>query len=190
MGTLKSLANRDVLRMLATSSLVQLGTDLFQFYLPIYGHAKGLSASAIGAVLAAFAAASFIVRLYLARLVKTVAPEKLLAWSFYAGAVGFALVPFTHSAIMLGVVSFIFGFGMGIGTPLTVMLMFSHSTEGRSGQTLGLRLTANNFVRSVGPVVFGAIGSAIGLPPVFWIGALMMASGGLMSRTPSGPARK
>ena len=136
-GTLKSLANREVLRMLATSSLVQLGTDLFQFYLPIYGHARGLSASAIGSVLAAFAAASFVVRLYLARLVKTVAPEKLLAWSFFAGAVGFALVPFTYSAITLGAVSFIFGFGMGIGTPLTVMLMFSHSAAGRSGQTLG-----------------------------------------------------
>ena len=182
-STLRSLANRDVVRMLATSSLVQLGTDLFQFYLPIYGYAQGLSASAIGAVLSSFAAASFVVRLYLARLVKTVTPEKLLAWSFFAGAVGFALVPFTHSALMLGVVSFVFGLGMGIGTPLTVIMMFGHSAVGRSGQTLGLRLTANNFVRSVGPVLFGAIGSALGLPPVFWIGALMMGSGGLMSRS-------
>jgi predicted MFS family arabinose efflux permease len=182
-GTLRSLANREVVRMLATSGMVQLGTDLFQFYLPVYGYAQGLSPSAIGSALAAFAAASFIVRLYLARLVKTVAPENLLAWSFYAGAVGFALAPFTHSALTLGAVSFVFGFGMGIGTPLTVMLMFSHSAEGRSGQTLGLRLTVNNFVRSAGPVLFGAIGSAIGLPPVFWIGALMMGSGGLMSRT-------
>ena len=181
-GTLKSLANRNVMRMLATSGLVQLGTDLFQFYLPIYGYSKGLSASAIGSVLAAFAAATFVVRLYLARLVKTVAPEKLLAYSFYAGAAGFALVPFTESALLLGAVSFIFGFGMGIGTPLTVMLMFSHSAEGRSGQTLGLRLTANNFVRVVGPVVFGAVGSLIGLSAVFWIVAMMMGSGGLMSR--------
>ena len=80
-GTLKSLADREVLRMLATSGLVQLGTDLFQFYLPIYGYAKGLSASAIGAALAAFAGASFVVRLFLARLVKHVSPENLLAWS-------------------------------------------------------------------------------------------------------------
>ncbi|MBZ5704927.1 MAG: MFS transporter [Acidobacteriia bacterium] len=182
-GTLKSLADREVLRMLATSGLVQLGTDLFQFYLPIYGYAKGLSASAIGAALAAFAGASFVVRLFLARLVKHVSPEKLLAWSFYAGAIGFLLVPFCRNALMLGAVAFIFGLGMGIGTPLTVILMFSHSTEGRSGQTLGLRLTANNFVRVVGPMLFGAVGSALGLPPVFWINALMMGSGGLMSHS-------
>jgi MFS family permease len=189
-GTLKSLADRDVLRMLATSGLVQLGTDLFQFYLPIYGYAKGLSASAIGAALAAFAGASFVVRLFLARLVRRVSPERLLAWSFYAGAVGFMLVPFCHNAIMLGVVAFIFGLGTGIGTPLTVILMFSHSTEGRSGQTLGLRLTTNNFVRVVGPVLFGAVGSALGLPAVFWINALMMGSGGLMSRPRAKLSRK
>ena len=189
-GTLKSLADREVLRMLATSGLVQLGTDLFQFYLPIYGYAKGLSASAIGAALAAFAGASFVVRLFLARLVERVSPEKLLAWSFYAGAIGFMLVPFCHNAIMLGVVAFVFGLGMGIGTPLTVILMFSHSTEGRSGRTLGLRLTANNFVRVVGPVLFGAIGSALGLPPVFWINALMMGSGGLMSHSRAKRSRK
>lgn len=182
MGTLKTLANREVARMLATSGLVQLGTDLFQFYLPIYGHALGLSASAIGATLATFAAASFVVRLFLARLVKQFDPERLLAYSFYIGAVGFMLVPFFNHAIMLALVAFVFGLGMGIGTPLTVILMFSRSAEGRSGQTLGLRLTANNLVRVLGPIVFGAVGSAVGLPPVFWINALMMGAGGVLSR--------
>ena len=181
-ATLKSIANPAVLRMILTGSLVQLGIDLFQFYLPIYGHAKGLSASAIGAALASFATASFVVRLFLARLVRRTAPEKLLAWSFYAGAVGFALLPFTGGALMLAVVAFIFGLGMGIGTPLTAMLMFSYSAEGRSGQTLGLRLTANNFVRVAGPMVFGAVATAIGLSPVFWISALIMGAGGLTSR--------
>jgi hypothetical protein len=59
--------------------------------------------------------------------------------------------------------------------------MFARSAEGRSGQTLGLRLTANNLVRVTGPIVFGAIGTALGLPAVFWIVAAVMASGGLLS---------
>jgi predicted MFS family arabinose efflux permease len=73
---------------------------------------------------------------------------------------------------------------MGIGIPLTVILMFSRSAEGRSGQTLGLRLTANNFVRVTGPMVFGVVGSALGLPAIFWIVAAIMATGGLLSRAP------
>jgi len=178
---LKTLADREVRRMLAVSGLVQLGTDLFQFYLPIYGHSVGLSATAIGLVLATLAVASFVVRLFLARLVKQVAEEKLLAWVFFMGAAGFGLVPFFSHPAALAAVAFFFGLGMGIGIPLTVMLMFSRSAEGRSGQTLGLRLTANNFVRVTGPIVFGAIGTAFGLPPVFWINSAMMLAGGLLS---------
>jgi len=179
----KTLSDREVRRMLAVSGLVQLGTDLFQFYLPIYGHSVGLSASAIGAVLATLAIASFVVRLYLARLIKSVAEEKLLAGVFFMGAVGFALVPFFTHPVALAAIAFFFGLGMGIGIPLTVILMFSRSAEGRSGQTLGLRLTANNFVRVTGPLIFGAVGSAVGLPPVFWIIAVMMAAAGAMTRT-------
>jgi MFS family permease len=176
-----TLSDREIWRMLATSGLMQLGTDLFQFYMPIYGHSIGLSASAIGTVLATFAAASFVVRLFLAWLVKQIAGEKLLAWSFCLGAIGFALIPFFESTVTLSVVAFFFGLGMGLGIPLTVILMFARSAEGRSGQTLGLRLTANNFVRVVGPVAFGAVGSALGIPPVFWINAALMGAGGLVS---------
>src|SRR5690606_31298436 len=38
-------------RTLIASALAVTGQDLFQFYMPIYGHAVGLSASAIGVVL-------------------------------------------------------------------------------------------------------------------------------------------
>jgi MFS family permease len=176
-----TLLDRNVIMMLATSSLVQLGTDVFQFYVPIYGHAIGLSATAIGSVLASFAAAAFVVRIFLARLVKTMDADKLLAYSFCAGAIGFGLMPLFEGSLALMVVAFIFGLGMGLGTPLTVILMFSRSAEGRSGQTLGVRLTANNSVRVFGPMVFGALGSAFGIWPVFLINAVLMGSGALFS---------
>ncbi|MGQ0523863.1 MAG: MFS transporter [Betaproteobacteria bacterium] len=185
-GGVRALFNRDVGYMLFVSGLVQLGTDIFQFYMPIYGHSIGLSASAIGAVLATLAVAAFVVRLFLAWLVKRVAGETLLAWVFFMGALGFALVPFSHNAVVLAAIAFFFGLGMGIGIPLTVILMFSRSAEGRSGQTLGLRLTANNLVRVTGPIIFGAVGTAFGLAAVFWIVASIMAAGGLLSRRGAG----
>jgi MFS family permease len=172
------LGDREVWRMLAVSGLVQLGSDLYAFFLPIHGHSVGLSASAIGAILATLAAASFIVRLFFARLVKQVPAARLLSVSLCVGAAGFVLVPFFSHPLALAAISFFFGLGIGLGIPLTVMLMFSRSAEGQSGQALGLRLTSNNFVRLAGPIVFGAVGSAFGLPPVFWINAAMMALGG------------
>ncbi len=89
-------ADPGIWRMIAASALVQLGTDLFQFYVPIYGHEIGLSASAIGSVLASFAAAAFVVRIFLPRLIRQAQPNRLLMYAFYAGALGFLIVPFFH----------------------------------------------------------------------------------------------
>lgn len=180
----RALLDRKVWRMLIFSALIQLGYDLYQFYVPVYGHSIGLSASSIGAVLATLAVAAFIVRLFLPQLVKRVAGETLLGWVFLFGAIGFALVPLSNNGLVLGVISFMFGLGMGIGIPLTVILMYANSPEGRSGQTLGLRLTGNNLVRVVGPAIFGAVGTALGLSAVFWIIAAILATGGAMSRLP------
>jgi len=94
------------------------------------------------------------------------------------------LVPFCHSALPLAVVSFIFGCGMGCGQPITLMLMFSQSPQGRTGETLGLRLTVNNLMRVLGPAVFGSVGSAFGLVAVFVINGLVMAAGGVMALPP------
>ena len=169
-------------RMLTASAMVQLGTDLFQFYMPIYGHEIGLSASAIGAVLASFAAAAFVVRIFLPRLIKQAKPEKVLTYAFYSGAVGFAVVPLVGNVAGLMLAAFFFGLGMGCGTPITVMLMFERSSAGRSGRTLGIRLTTTNAVRVLGPMVFGAIGTAFGVPSVFWINGVLMAAQGYWTR--------
>jgi predicted MFS family arabinose efflux permease len=80
------------------------------------------------------------------------------------------------------VVSFMFGLGMGCGQPITTMLIFSRSAEGRSGETLGLRQSVNNAIRVSAPAVFGFVATAFGLAPVFWISAIMMGGGGILSR--------
>src|SRR4051812_44608143 len=179
---MQTLADPAVMRILAIGALVQLGTDLFQFYIPVYGVGIGLSASSIGTLLATFAAASFIVRFALPRLIKRLGEDKLLAYSFFTAAVGFALVPLFHNVVMLALVSFIFGLGTGCGQPIATMLMFSKAADGRSGEALGLRLTVNNLVRVIAPAMFGFIVSGFGLAPVFYISAAMMGSGGIVSR--------
>lgn len=178
------LADREMLKILATSSLVQIGQDLYQFYIPVYGYEIGLSASAIGGLLAAFAAASFVVRVLMPWLVSRLGDERVLAYSFYFAASGFVLVPFFENIAALALVSFIFGLGIGCGQPITTMLIFSRSAEGRSGETLGLRQTVNNILRVSGPPLFGLVATAFGLPPVFWLSAALLGSGGVLARQP------
>ncbi len=177
-----TLANPAMMRILATSSLVQVAQDLFQFYIPVYGHAIGLSASAIGGLLAAIAAASFVVRTVLPRFVSRFGEDSVLAYSFGLVAVGFGLVPFFENVVALGIIAFMFGLGMGCGQPITTMLIFSHCAPGRSGETLGLRQTVNNVLRVSGPTAFGFVATAFGLPAVFWISAAIMGAGSALAR--------
>jgi len=176
------LRARGVGRTLATSSLLQSGQDLFQFYLPVYAHGIGLSASAIGVVLAMNSAAAFVVRLVLPRLIARFNEGRVLAGAFLGGAAAFMLLPFFTSAVTLAMIAFAFGLGMGCGQPIVTMQMFTNSAEGRSGEALGLRMTVNHLTRVVGPVLFGVIGSSFWLAAVFWINGLMLGGGSAITR--------
>jgi MFS family permease len=185
-----ALAAPGVWRVLAASSVAQTGADLFQFYMPVYGYAIGLSPSTIGIVLAAYSAAAFVVRFWLPRLVAQSGEDKVLAFAFGLGAFAFVLVPFCKGAVVLALISFLFGLGMGCTAPITIMMMFTSSAEGRSGEAMGLRLTADNLTRLVGPVLFGMIASAAGLSAVFWLNSLMLGSGSVFARRGAAGRRK
>jgi MFS family permease len=174
------LANVPLRRTLMTGAAILTGIDLFQFYMPIYGNAVGLSASTIGVVLSMFAAASFVVRLVMPTLVKRWSAERVLLWSLYAGCVTYLLFPLFHSAVLLAAMSFALGLGMGCGQPLTMSLIYSRAPEGRSGEALGLRVTINNFMHIVVPLFFGTMGSVLGVAPVFVANALILGGGGVL----------
>jgi predicted MFS family arabinose efflux permease len=169
-------------KVLVTSSLVMAGIALFQFYMPIYVHGIGLSASSTGALLSMFAVAAFIVRLIIPRLIALLSEGKVLAYAFFVSAASLLLIPFFKSAVVLALLSFTFGLGMGCGQPITMMMTFSNSADGHSGEALGLRITVNQMTQAIVPVIFGAIGSAFGIFPVFWGIALMLASGGAFTK--------
>jgi MFS family permease len=175
------LAESGLWRVLATSSLVAMGVDLFQVFMPIYGYGIGLSASAIGIILAMYSLAAFVVRIFLPSLIKRLTVERVLAFAFLIGAAGFMLVPFFKNIAILSLVAFFFGFGIGCCQPITMMMTFSNSAQGRSGEAMGLRITVNNLTRMIGQVFFGLIGSTLGVFPVFCINALLFASGWAVS---------
>jgi len=176
------LRNAPLRRTLITSGIILTAIDLFQFYMPIYGHAIGLSASAIGMVLAMFAAASFIVRIIMPRLVKRFGEEQVLLASIFIAAATYLLFPLVESGLLLAAIAFVLGMGTGCGQPLTLMMIYSRAPAGRSGEALGLRMAFNNLTHIAVPLFFGAVGTAFGLAPVFLANAAMLGAGGLLSR--------
>jgi MFS family permease len=176
------LANPLLRRTLFASAVAVTGQDLFQFYMPIYGHSVGLSASAIGVVLGMSAIAAFVVRVGLPALVKRRGAETVFSWALYVSSVAFLLFPLFNGALALAAVAFVLGLGMGCAQPVTLMLIFNRAPQGRSGEALGMRVTINQFMHITVPVVFGSLGSAFGVAPVFITNALIMAGGGILNR--------
>lgn len=170
-------------RMIIVSGLVTTGWDLYTFYVPIYGHSIGLSASTIGGILGAFAAASFIVRVALPAITRRIPVESVLG-----GAMGFAallFIPFTYvtHVPLLMALSFGIGLTLGVSQPLTLNLTYNRAPAGRSGEVTGLRLTINNITHIVVPLAAGSVGALLGIAPVFWASAAILAASGWLSHT-------
>ncbi len=188
-GAWAMLKDPNVRRTLYTGSLLNAGLNLYQFYLPVYGVAVGLSPSLIGIVMAAHSAAAFVVRIVLPSLIKRINEDRVLILSFTLGAASLMLIPVFQNVWMLGLLSFVFGLGMGAGQPIVTMQMFMNSAEGRSGEGIGLKMTTNQITKIISPIAFGAVATAFGLLPMFWMNAMLMATGGYLARVRGKPRK-
>lgn len=162
-------------RVIIMSGLMVASYELYAFYLPLHGHAAGLSASSIGLILAAYAAATFLTRFLLPVVLRRMRADEVLSWFMLLSACGFLLLPFLRTEYPLMVVSFAIGIGSGVGQPLSMTLSYNRSPVGRAGEVTGLRLTFNNISRIVIPLVGGSLGAAFGAGPVFWLNAANLA---------------
>jgi MFS family permease len=164
------------------SGIISSAWDLFQFYFPVYGHSIGLSASAIGAVLGVFAMATFTIRFTLPVLAKRYTEPQVLTGGIFVAAVAFVLFPFFVNPYVLAAVAFLLGLGVGCGQPMSMSLIYALAPPGRQAEAAGLRVTANNVMHLIIPVLFGSLGTAFGYAPVFVTNSAMLLAGGALMR--------
>ena len=180
--TLAMLRDPLVRHTITTGCLLNSGMNIYVAYMPVYAHGLGMSGAAIGLILSSQAAAAFVARALLPRSLQWLKEEGVLVLAFALGAASLLLLPLFHAPVMLGLLSFIFGLGMGNGQPIVTMLTFQNSPPGRSGEGIGLKVTANHLTNMVSPLLFGGIATAVGLLPMFWVNGLLMAAGAWISR--------
>lgn len=169
-------------QLVIMSGLIVAAWDLFSFYVPIYAHSIGLSASGVGLILGVYAAAAFLSRFAMSRILQRWQGNQVMVCAMLLAACAFVAFPFFISVRALMAIAFLIGLGLGCAQPLSMMMAYERSPAGRTGEVTGLRLTANNVARIVIPIVAGAIGTALGTAPVFWINALNLAAVSWMSR--------
>jgi len=184
----KQTAAMDLLRLpalrnaLITNGIVMTGIDLYNIYLPLYAHGAGLSASAIGLIVGAFGAAGFLVRMLIPPVTARLGEHGMIAMTMVLACASFIAIPLTVNPWLLGVASFVVGLGLGCGQPLSMVLSFNAAPAGRSAEAIAMRMAVSYGAHVVIPPVFGALGTALGLPLVFWTCAMLMGGGAVLNR--------
>lgn len=181
-GALDLLKTPVVRRQIIISGLGMSAWELFIFYVPIFGHGVGLSASTIGVVIACFAAATFVIRFLLPSITARFGVERVLAASMLFAAIASALFPLFGEPYVLMAIAFVLGLGLGCAQPLSLTTSFERSPPGRSGEVAGLRTIATNTARIAVPLLSGAFGAALGASAVFWLNAANLSAVSYMSR--------
>jgi MFS family permease len=103
--------------------------------------------------------------------------ELVISRSLAIAGVFYFLTPLVHSYYLLIATAFALGLALGCCNPLAMMLAYTRSPAGNSGQALGIRQSFNKTTQVVVPIVFGFVGTAVGLWAVFWsTGALLAAA--------------
>ena len=180
--------SRDLLKLpalrnaLLTNGIVMTGLDLYNVYFPVYAKGLGLSATTIGLVMGSFGTAAFLVRMLIPPVTRRVGERKMIAVALALAAVAYVTIPLMHDPWLLGAVSFAVGLGIGCGQPLSMALSFNAAPPGRSAETIAMRLAVSYGTHVFIPPVFGAVGTALGLAPVFWTCGMLLAGGSYLNR--------
>jgi len=171
------LRHRELRPVFITIGLLAAAWDMFTFAIPVYGSSIDLSASSIGLVLGSFSAATFLIRGLLPAISRRLTAWPLLAASLAIAAASFLLCPLIERAGLLMAVAFLLGLGLGMSQPMVMSLLHNTVPPGRVGEAVGVRMTLVNISQIAIPLLFGALGTALGMLPVFWATSLLLSGG-------------
>lgn len=165
-------------RAFLISVLVLMGKDMYIAYFPLYGLEAGLSATAIGAIIALHNAGGVVMRFFMLPLVRLIGKNNLVIWSTVISGLFFVLIPVSGEVWVLSAVSLIIGLGLGLGQPLAITTTMNLAPKDKVGEVLGFRLMLNRVTQFAAPLGFAGAAVAAGVAGVFVIigGAMLLGA--------------
>ena len=168
-------------RLLIVNWFLSSCWDVHTFVVPVLGHERGLSASAIGSILGAFAIAAAVVRVLLPLIAAHLREWTVIAGAMITTAVLFGVYPFFQTGLAMGICSMLLGAALGTVQPMVMSTLHQITPEHRHGEAVALRVMAINASSVVMPMLFGLAGTLIGISGVFWFVGAVVGAGSRMA---------
>ena len=173
-------------RLLLVNWLLSASWDVHTFVIPILGHERGFSASAIGLVLGVFAAAVALVRLAIPVLAHRLRESQVLVGAMLCTGAVFAVYPMVRSAWTMALCAVLLGLALGSVQPIIMATLHQLTPRERHGEAIALRSMTINFSSAVMPLAFGVAGAALGAAALFWVMGVLVVAGSVQARRIAG----
>jgi MFS family permease len=176
------LRSPDLRRLLLVNWVLSASWDVHTFVVPILGHERGFSASAIGLVLGLFAVAVALVRVAVPTLAHRLRESQVLVGAMLCSGAVFAVYPLVRSAWTMALCAVLLGFALGSVQPMIMAALHQMTPHERHGEAIALRSMTINFSSTVMPLLFGVVGSALGAGALFWVMGTLAIAGSAQAR--------
>lgn len=161
---------------LVTSIAVLTALDLMIAYLPVIGETRGIGPATIGLLLSLRATAGLACRLVMTRLLRVVSRRALLFSAMLASSLSMFGIAVSGRAWVLGLLVIVTGFGLGVGSPMTMAWVADRAPDTGRGTALAVRMTGNRVGQVVVPAIVGMLAGAFGPGTVFLVLAGTLAT--------------
>ena len=168
--------------LLALNWVLSACWDVHGFAVPILGHERGFSASTIGFVLGVFPLAVSAVRQATPLLASRLQPLRVLLATMLASACVFGVYPLTRTPMAMAACAVALGLALGAVQPMIMSTLHALTPPERHGEAIALRSMAINASSLAMPLLFGALGAALGVAMLFWAMALALLANAWLTR--------
>ncbi len=162
--------------------------DAHTFTVPVVGHAREFSASAIGLVLGSFAVASTVVRLGISSFAQRIDEKRALRWAMTLATGVLLVYAWLPGVIGMMVGSALLGLALGSVQPMVLSMLHQGAPAGRQGQAMALRMLFTNAATIAMPVGFGFVAAATTTAVPMCLMALLLLAARIPARRLSSEA--
>lgn len=164
---------------IVASIVVLAAMDILIAYLPVLGEERGTAPQTIGVAVGVLALAGLVSRMILSRLVARFSYPPVLVGSMIIPALALPAALLVTGDVPLIAVMAVAGFGLGLGQPITIVLVALAAPRRSLGYAMSLRLVGNRFGQLTIPALIGATAGQAGVGAIIGTVAVLLGLGAL-----------
>lgn len=172
--TVELLKIAELMRWLVIIGIFGGVNTIFPLIASLHAIEVGLSAGQAGILLGGFAAGSLTSRITVGWVMRVMPATAIVSVALVCGGLAYAILPLLHALWPLIGLSSVLGFLLGLGAPISLVLVYEAAPPHRINESIGLGTAMTNFLQAFLPLAAGVVASGLGVKAMVWVLALAM----------------